>query len=122
MIVQSRFVVTVVMPPQPTSLERDTVYSLLADRVREYLLCHLSTVDRTTVPDAAERIASWSRETTGFTARGRDEIALQLVHNHLPRLAEYDVVVYDRSSDAVATGPNFDDLEPFVEPIEPPRV
>lgn len=110
------------MPPQPESLERETVHSLLADRVREYLLYHLSTVEQTTVPDAAERLAVWSRETSEFTARGRDGVALQLVHNHLPRLAEYDVVVYDRSSDVVVTGPNFADLEPYVEPIEPPRV
>ncbi|NUB92538.1 hypothetical protein HT576_16130 [Haloterrigena sp. SYSU A121-1] len=110
------------MPVQPESLERETVYSLLADRVREYLLCHLATVDRTTVPDAAERLAVWSRATSELCARERDGIAIQLVHNHLPRLAEHDVVVYDRSSDAVATGPNFADLEPYVDPLEPPRV
>ena len=46
------------MPPQPASLKRETVYSLLSDRVREYLLCHLSSVDRTTVREAAERIAA----------------------------------------------------------------
>ena len=110
------------MPPQPTSLERETVYSLLADRVREYLLCHLSTVERTTVHDAAERLAIWSQETTELDVRERDEIAVQLVHNHLPRLAKYDVVVYDHPSKEVATGPNFADLEPYVEPLEPPRV
>ncbi|ADB61142.1 hypothetical protein Htur_2262 [Haloterrigena turkmenica DSM 5511] len=110
------------MPAQPASLERETVHSLLADRTREYLLCHLSTVDRTTVHDAAERLAAWSWEAAELATRERDRITVQLVHNHLPRLAEYDVIVYDRSSDVVTTGPNFADLEPYVEPIEPPRV
>lgn len=106
------------MPPQPASLKRETVYSLLSDRVREYLLCHLSSVDRTTVREAAERIAAWSREATGD--RSLTRITIQLVHDHLPRLASHDVVDYDRSSEEIAPGPNFADLEPFVEPIDPP--
>ena len=110
------------MPAQPETLERETVYSLLADRVREYLLCHLTAVDRTTVSDAADRIAAWCREAgDDVAAHGRQAIAVQLVHNHLPRLVQHDVVDYDRANDEIALGRNFEDLEPFVEPVEPPR-
>ena len=110
------------MPPQPETLERETVYSLLADRVREYLLRYLTVVDRTTVSDAAERIAAWCREARADPAgRERDQVAIQLVHIHLPRLVQYDVVNYDRSNDEIVPGRNFEDLEPFVEQLEPPQ-
>ena len=121
MVVQDPFVVAGVMPPEPETLERETVYSLLADRVREYLLCHLSTVGRTTIPDAAERIAAWCRETAADITDDRRGIAVQLVHKHLPKLARYDVVDYEHGSEEIALGSNFEDLEPYVESLEPPR-
>lgn len=121
MLVRDLFVVAGVMPPKPKTLERETVYSLLADRVREYLLCHLSTVGRTTIPDAAERIAAWCRERAVDIAGDRRGIAILLVHEHLPKLARYDVIDYEHGSDEIAPGPNFDDLDPYVEPLKPPR-
>ncbi|QSW99207.1 DUF7344 domain-containing protein [Haloterrigena alkaliphila] len=109
------------MGTHPNALERETVYSLLADESREYLLWHLSAVEETTTDAAAEGIAACKSE-TGAEPRedGRRSIAVRLVHDHLPRLDRHDVVDYDPATDEIERGPNFDDLEPYVADLELP--
>lgn len=108
------------MVPQPNTLEQETVHSLLADRVREYLLRYLSVVNRATISDAAERITEWVREMTPTLETQREAVTVQLVHNHLPRLAHHDVVEYDQSTAEITPGSNFADLEPYVADLELP--
>lgn len=113
---------TAIMPPQPDALERQTVYSLLADRTREYLLWHLSVADRTTTREAAAGIRELRRETVADASRvpDRQSIVLELTHDHLPRLDEHGVVDYERSSDEIDPGRNFSDLEPYVADLDVP--
>lgn len=113
---------TATMPPQPDTLERQTVYSLLADRTREYLLWHLSVVDRTTTREAAAGIRELRRETVADASRvpDRQSIVIELTHDHLPRFDEHGVVDYERSSGEIAPGRNFSDLEPYVADLELP--
>ena len=108
------------MVPQPNTLERETVYSLLSDDTREYLLWYLSKTDRTTVGEAADRIAAWKRRSGLETADygSKRDLRIQLHHDHVPRLEQYDVIDYDRSSGEIVPGPNFDDLEPYVADLD----
>ena len=107
------------MSLQRDTLEPETVYSLLANRVRGYLLRYLSVTDRTTVSEAAQRITDWQRETTVTTSEmDQTAVLVQLVHNHLPRLSQYDIVEYDRSSEEIAPGPNFEAIAPYVSNLE----
>ncbi|ELY57519.1 DUF7344 domain-containing protein [Natronolimnohabitans innermongolicus] len=106
------------MAPQPDVLQRDTVYSLLADDVREYLLWHLSVVGRATTTELADGIVTWKRR-SATDATSTRSITIQLVHNHLPRLDQYDVVSYEPRIGEIETGRNFDDIEPFVDHLEP---
>lgn len=109
------------MPGHPDGLQRETVYSLLDDVVREHLLWYLSVVDRTTTREFAERVVTWQRETAvDLGVKTPRSVIIQLVHNHLPRLDEYDVVDYDRSRNTVTSGANFDALEPYVSDLELP--
>lgn len=109
------------MQPQSATLERETVYSLLSDSVREYLLCYLSVVERTTTSEAAERIAAWKRETAvGTTDDVSSAVTIELVHNHLPRLDQHDVIDYDRSAEEITPGSNFEDVEPYVADLDVP--
>ncbi|WP_436344170.1 DUF7344 domain-containing protein [Natronorubrum sp. FCH18a] len=108
------------MSLQRDTLERETIYSLLADQVREYLLGYLSVTDRTTVSEAAERITEWHRETTATFETGTEAVTVQLIHNHLPRLDQYDVVEYDRANEVITPGSNFEVLEPYVSDLDIP--
>ena len=105
------------MSLQTEALEQATAHSLLADRVRTFLLRHLTTTDRTTVTDAVDRIVVRGRESASVPA-DRTVVTVQLIHNHLPRLASHDVVDYDRSNDEIRPGPNFGDLEPYVTDVD----
>ena len=107
------------MSLQRDTLEPETVYSLLANRVRGYLLTYLSVTDRTTVSEAAQRITDWQRETTATTFEAdQTAVLVQLVHNHLPRLSQYDVVEYDRTTEEITPGPNFEAAAPYVSDLE----
>lgn len=103
------------MRPRSDGLERTTVYELLADRVRQQLLGVVAIVDRTTVSAAADRIAT-GVDDVGERTRTADAevVAVELVHNHLPRLDRHDVVDYDRREGTIEPGPHFSDVEPLV--------
>ena len=79
------------------------VYRLLAAPRRRYLLWHLSRRGSTTVEEAGRRIAAWEAGVPpGDVARAlRERVRISLVHAHLPRLADHDVVDYDRASGEV---------------------
>ena len=81
----------------------EQVYRLLAAPRRRYLLWYLSRRGSTTVEEAAARIAAWEASARpGEVAREACEhIRISLVHAHLPRLADHDVVDYDRASGEV---------------------
>lgn len=108
------------MPAQSGTLERETIYSLLADGVREYVLRRLSKTGRTTVSEIADRITTTTDDQVVAVERVRTEITIQLVHNHLPRLDQHDVVDYDDSSGVITTGSNFGELEPYVASPDAP--
>ncbi|WP_440771494.1 DUF7344 domain-containing protein [Natronorubrum sp. DTA28] len=107
------------MSLQRDTLEPETVYSLLANRVRGYLLSYLSVTDRTTVSEAAQRITDWQCETSATTFESdQTAVLVQLIHNHLPRLSQYDIVEYDRSSEEITPGSNFEAVAPYVSELE----
>ena len=81
---------------------------LLSHAHRRGVLYALQRGGRTTVDQLADRIAAWQRNDGASTAR-RD-VQTMLVHSHLPKLAEANVVEYDRSGDIVAPGDEFDHL------------
>ena len=102
---------------QPATIDR--VHTLLSDSRRRYLLYALSESGRHTVDELARRLLE--RERTGLTNAGagseskRERIVTELVHNHLPRLADHDVVDYCADRETVEPGIAFDDVEPFLE-------
>lgn len=110
------------MRDHPDSLDRQTVYDLLSNANREYLLYCLSDRESIAQEEAARRIAGWERGTA--PAEVSDDVAsaarISLAHAHLPRLAQHDVVAYEQPNGAIEPGPNFADLEPFVAPLEFP--
>ncbi|SER71288.1 DUF7344 domain-containing protein [Natrinema salaciae] len=92
-------------------LAEDTAHALLADSERLHLLTLLRQEGTGNIDALARRIAAREEdvrpENVGRETQRR--VTVSLVHNHLPRLAEHDVVSYDRES--VVLMDVFDDLE-----------
>lgn len=99
------------------SIDLDATFSLLADSRRRYLLYHLLESEYVTVEKLSLRIAAWEQ---GIPSRAvseddRVDVAISLVHNHLPRLAEQNVVDYDARSGDVVPSEGLAEIRPFVE-------
>jgi len=43
---------------------------------------------------------------------------IQLVHNHLPRLAEAGYIEWDRDAGTISKGPRYDEIRPLLELME----
>lgn len=98
---------------EPELTEPD-ICVLLAKRHRRLLLRILreSGASLTTV-ELANRIAERAYEHP--SASDQRNVYLALYHDHLPRLEEAGVIVYDESEGTVAPDRNFDRLVRFVE-------
>ena len=97
--------------PTPTAEEREltpqTVWDLLADSLRRRTLRTLDADQgRVALADLAERVAD---------ERPADAVAVQLHHNHLPKLASYGLVTYDASANEVAAGTVPEWIEPYLD-------
>ena len=101
--------------PDPSTL--DDVFGLLSESRRRYLLYHFLENDWANVENLSRRIAAWEGDTAvrAVDEDDREKVAVSLVHNHLPRLADHDVVEYDSRSGDVVTANGFEELRPFVE-------
>lgn len=101
--------------PQPSTL--DTVFTLLSESRRRHLLYHFLENDWANVETLSRQITAWE---AGVQLRevdddDREQVAVSLVHNHLPRLADHDVLEYDPRNGDVVTSSGFEEVRPFVE-------
>lgn len=99
------------------SIDLDATFSLLADSRRRYLLYHLLESEYVTVEKLSLRIAAWEQEipSRAVSEDDRVDVAISLIHNHLPRLAERNVVDYDARSGDVVLADGFEGIRSFVE-------
>lgn len=47
-----------------------------------------------------------------------EESKIQLYHNHLPRLADGDYIVWDQDTGEVTKGPKFEEIRPFLKLLD----
>ena len=95
----------------------DRVHELLSNRQRRHLLYLFLDAERWSVEAVSMRLVAAERNVPidAVAENDRRRVAVSLVHDHLPRLADYGVIEYDdRSGDAVRSA-RFDELRPFVE-------
>ncbi|RQG90467.1 DUF7344 domain-containing protein [Natrarchaeobius chitinivorans] len=86
----------------------DTLYGLLSNSQRRYVLYHLLESDRSTVEELARDVA----KRDGSDER---EVAISLTHSHLPRLADHGLVEYDGESGHVTVTESFETLRRTIE-------
>jgi hypothetical protein len=80
------------------SVSSDTLFSILSHRHRRYALAYLLEREG---PVAVESLVSHVADRIDCED-GRDRIALQFHHNHLPKLANARLIEYDRNERIVA--------------------
>lgn len=88
-------------------LSVDTLFELLKNRRRRYLLYALdqNADSVVTLDELTALVLDWEQRTNGGLERPFDElesqIRIELHHNHLPKIAEFDLVEYDPRSETV---------------------
>lgn len=79
---------------------------LLANRRRRYVLYYLDEVETAavTLDELADQLIEWERDWNGYegpTATRREDVRIELHHNHLPRLADAALIDYDARTETV---------------------
>lgn len=95
----------------------ETAHQLLGNPRRRYLLYHLMDNGVGNLEELSLQIAAWEQDESveDVSEESREHVAISLVHNHLPRLADHGFADYDlRSGDIVLTD-KFAEIEPFVD-------
>lgn len=94
-------------------LSKDTAYRLLSDSQRQHLLSLLSQDDQGRIDGLAREIAAREEDIRpkNVSEKTQQRITISLIHNHLPRLAEHNIVSYDQDSKRVVLMDVFGELE-----------
>lgn len=96
------------------TLDVDTIHDLLGNPRRRFVLRSLFEECELGLDRLATRLARWENETDDPTDAERDRAYTALASIHVPRLAEEDVVTFDRSAEQVRLADgveNIDQLE-----------
>jgi hypothetical protein len=96
---------------------------LLADETRYRLLLGLCECDfgddrRVDLSELLEHLSGPSGTEDGGSANDVERSAIELRHNHLPRLDDRDVIDWDAEANAIAPASTFEELRPLVELLD----
>lgn len=105
-------------------LAEDTAHELLADARRLRLLSVLKEEGKTDVDDLARRIAAREGDVRAADVEesAYRRVKISLVHQHLPLLADHDVIQYKADSGEVVLLDVVDDLDRYTERIDEPSI
>lgn len=86
----------------------DTYLELVSDRQRRKIIQQLrdGTTGKTTVEELVDHLHDGDSATLGAERTDRDQLSIQLMHNHLPKLDEHGIVHYDQENEVVQYQPN----------------
>lgn len=95
----------------------EDVLRAMSTREQRYVLYHLLDHEEATLGELADVVAGWiaatDRDVT--TSVDRSSLRVGLYHNHLPRLAEADLIAFDPEAKAVDGSPMSEDERELVE-------
>ncbi|WP_425607776.1 DUF7344 domain-containing protein [Natrinema salsiterrestre] len=98
-------------------LSHDTVFTLLSDHRRRRVLELLLSHDRPlTITDLRNEVVEQeqNREITNIPREDVKEVHAALHHNHIPKLAEAGVVIYDQERSIVEPTGKISQVDPFL--------
>ena len=105
----------------------DTMFDALADWYRRELLAGLldHASQRISKPDGVSWDVAESNDellrrhlSSSRAVSGADEELLRAHHVHLPKLADYGYVEWDRDENRVTRGSRFDEIRPLIELLD----
>ena len=107
--------------------DTSALFELLAADHRRRLLILLCETDSIQIPEGLLTRGGTRARTNGspqesgheetaiqHTPTEEDALEVQLVHCHLPKLEDADVIEWDRETQTVTRGPAFAEIEPFL--------
>jgi len=103
--------------PETESLTPDGVFELLSNHRRRMVLYHLRTNDGSAeMQELATRIASMENDVPAdeLTSQQRKRVYVSLYQTHLPKMAEMNIVDYDKESGIVRLAARADDVDEFL--------
>lgn len=106
-----------VAPPE-RSLSRDDTFHILQNERRRRVLQYLSNTEGAVdMRDIAEQVAAWEHDTTvqQLTSDQRQRVYIALYQSHLPKLADFDLITYNRSRGIVERTPLADQVAQYLE-------
>ncbi|MFB6196250.1 MAG: ArsR family transcriptional regulator [Haloplanus sp.] len=101
-----------------TDLPRDTLFSLLRNERRREVIQYLRDNDGPVdLHELSEFIAAIENdcEPSEVTYKQRKRVQTALYQMHLPKLADWDVVAYDRRAGRIELAPGADDCLPYLD-------
>ncbi|WP_226479034.1 DUF7344 domain-containing protein, partial [Natrinema amylolyticum] len=99
------------------NLDLDTIYELLSESRRRYVLYYLLDREHANVDRLALQIAAEEQDKAikRVTDGEKETVSISLMHNHLPRLADHKVITYDQRSGDLVTGEQFDTMRATIK-------
>lgn len=104
--------------PPDRSLSRDDTFHILQNERRRRVLQYLSNTEGAVdMRDIAEQVAAWEHDTTvqQLTSDQRQRVYIALYQSHLPKLADFDLITYNRSRGVVERTPLADQVAQYLE-------
>lgn len=105
-------------------IDNEDMFDALAASRRRKLLVELLIYNPQHVPELSGRSQEIADAHEGLLQQhlsgspgipGVDEELLRLYHVHLPKLADYGFIEWERDAHVVAKGPRFDEMTPLLE-------
>lgn len=104
--------------PPERSLSKDDMFHILQNERRRRVLQYLSdTEGPVDMRDIAEQVAAWEHDTTvqQLTSDQRQRVYIALYQSHLPKLADFDLITYNRSRGVVERTPLADQVASYLQ-------
>ena len=111
-------------PDSPVTLPQETVFTLLQNERRRYVLEYLDSTDGPVeIRDLSEHVAARENDqaVSEVTYQERKRVYTSLYQIHLPKLADAGVVDYDRRAGVVSLAPASDACLQHLAAREPDR-
>lgn len=109
------------MDSTESSLSQDTVFDILSNSRRRYVLYYLrQQSEPVQVTTLAENVAAWENETDieSLEEQERKRVYVSLYQTHIPKLADTGLVEYDKDAGTVALADEASSMDEYLSQPE----